>query len=91
MPIVFVHGVATRLEPRYWEDFEVRKELIRSSSGLSFANRSAFRSLSSPALPIGAGMGLSSDGAMLRCRRSGKRRLAGRVTLWRRYWASTAI
>lgn len=30
MPIVFVHGVATRLEPRYWQDLDVRKELIRA-------------------------------------------------------------
>ena len=29
MPIVFVHGVATRLEPKYWQDLEARKELIR--------------------------------------------------------------
>jgi hypothetical protein len=30
VPIVFVHGVATRLEPKYWQDLEARKELIRA-------------------------------------------------------------
>ena len=30
MPIVFVHGVATRLEPRYWRDLEARKMLMRA-------------------------------------------------------------
>jgi hypothetical protein len=30
VPFVFVHGVANRLEPSYWDDIEARKELMRA-------------------------------------------------------------